>query len=59
MDNVFVFGGDGGGILFESDMRRLGHFSGISFDPIDTEGSTEEVASNFGELLAHVEEYDA
>lgn len=56
---VFVFGGNGGGGLLAFDMRKPGHTPVISFDPIDPDGSNENVARNFEKLIAQTEEHDA
>ncbi|MBD8872231.1 SMI1/KNR4 family protein [Rhodanobacter sp. DHB23] len=54
MQNVFVFGGNGGGALLALDMRAPEPWPVISFDPIDPEGSIENVATNFSSFLSLV-----
>ena len=59
MKGVFVFGGNGGGVLFAFDMRTPGVLPVISYDPIDPEGNIENVASSFDKLISLIEEEDA
>jgi len=53
--DAFVFGGDGGGEILAFDMRQSGICSVVCFDPIDPEGSIEQVAPNFDQFIAMVE----
>lgn len=53
-DGVFVFGGNGGGDLLAFDLRIPGEWPVVCFDPIDPEGSIEQIASGFEGLLALV-----
>jgi hypothetical protein len=54
LQDVFVFGGDGGGSLFAFDMREPQPWPIICFDPIDPKGSTEQVAADFPSFLSLV-----
>jgi hypothetical protein len=56
---VFVFGGNGGGEYLAFDMRKAGACPVISFDPIDPEGSIEQVAPDFGHFMTLVVARDA
>ena len=59
LNNIFVFGGNGGGELLAFDMRISGKLPIIAFDPIDPEGSIEQVAPSFEKFLSLVEENNA
>jgi hypothetical protein len=59
MQEVFIFGGNGGGELLAFDMRQPAPFPIVCFDPIDPEGSIEQLASSFEEFIALVESEDA
>ncbi|OOG61878.1 hypothetical protein B0E46_14405 [Rhodanobacter sp. B04] len=54
MKNVFVFGGNGSGSLLAFDMRAPEPWPVISFDPIDPEGSIENIATDFSSFLSLV-----
>jgi hypothetical protein len=58
-NNVFVFGGNGGGELLAFDLRSPGEWPVVSYDPIDPEGSMQKVAADFERLLDLVEDDDA
>lgn len=53
--DAFVFGGNGGGELLAFDLRKPGICSVVCFDPIDPEGSIEQIAPSFEEFIAMVE----
>jgi hypothetical protein len=55
IQEAFVFGGDGGGELLALDMRQSSFCSVICFDPIDPEGSIEQIAPSFEQFIAMVE----
>jgi len=56
---VFVFGGNGGGELLAFDMRRSGNWPVVCFDPIDPEGSIEQIAPSFEQFIALVDSENA
>lgn len=49
--DVFVFGGDGGGILLAFHIAKPNQWPVVEFDPIDAEGSMKLVAPDFESLL--------
>jgi hypothetical protein len=51
----FVFGGNGGGELLAFDMRQSGNCPVVCFDPIDPEGSIEQIAPSFEQFIAMIE----
>ena len=57
IQEAFVFGGGGGGggELLALDMRQSSSYSVICFDPIDPEGSIEQIAPSFEQFIAMVE----
>ena len=55
IQDAFVFGGNGGGELLAFDMRQSGNCPVVCFDPIDPEGSIEQIAPNFEQFIALVE----
>ena len=55
IQEVFVFGGNGGGELLAFDMRQPGNCSVVCFDPIDPEGSIEQIAPSFEQFIEMVE----
>lgn len=55
IQQVFVFGGNGGGELLAFDMRQSGTCPVVSFDPIDPDGSLEQIAPSFEQFIALVE----
>lgn len=59
MQNVFVFGGNGGGSLLALDMRASEPWPVISFDPIDPASSVESVAPDFSSFLSLVAQANA
>lgn len=59
IQDAFVFGGDGGGELLAFDMRQPDTCSVICFDPIDPEGSIEQIAPSFEHFIALVESENA
>lgn len=59
MNGVFVFGGNGGGELLAFDLRTPGKWPVVSYDPIDPEGSIQQVADDFESFLDLVQEDDA
>ena len=56
---VFVFGGNGGGSLLAFELSTPGKWAIVSFDPIDPQGSIEQIAPDFESLLGLVKERDA
>ena len=59
MSGVFVFGGSGGGEMLAFDLRAPAKWSVVSFDPIDPEGSIQQIAHDFESFLELVKEQDA
>lgn len=59
IQEAFVFGGDGGGELLALDMRQPGICSVVCFDPIDPEGSVEQIAPSFEQFIAMVDGQNA
>jgi len=55
---VFVFGGDEGGLLFAFDLRTPGEWPVVEFDPIDPEASMRTIAAGFEHLLAEVARHE-
>ena len=55
IQNAFVFGGNGGGELLAFDMRQSVNNPVVCFDPIDPEGSIEQIAPSFDKFIALVE----
>jgi hypothetical protein len=55
IQEAFVFGGNGGGNLLAFDMRQSGICSVVCFDPIDPEGSIEQIAPSFEQFIAMVD----
>jgi hypothetical protein len=58
MKGVFVFGSNGGGENVAFDLRPPGRWPVVSFDPIDPEGSIQQVASDFETFLSLTKEDD-
>ena len=54
-----TFGGNGGGELLAFDMRRSGNWPVVCFDPIDPEGSIEQIAPSFEQFIALVDSENA
>jgi hypothetical protein len=59
MNGVFVFGGNGGGELLAFDLRTPGKCPVVAFDPIDPEGSLQQVAEDFKNFMTFVQEDNA
>lgn len=55
IQEFFVFGGNGGGELLALDMRQSGNCPVVCFDPIDPEGSIEQIAPSFEQFIALVD----
>ena len=55
IQEAFVFGSNGGGELLAFDMRQSGICPVVCFDPIDPDGSVEEIAPSFEQFIAMVE----
>jgi hypothetical protein len=59
IQEVFIFGGNGGGELLAFDIRQSGISSVVCFDPIDPEGSIEQISPSFEQFIALVEDKNA
>lgn len=55
IQEVFVFGGNGGGELLAFDFRQAGNCPVVCFDPIDPEGSIGTIAPSFEQFIALID----
>ncbi|NOV29568.1 SMI1/KNR4 family protein [Methylomonas sp. ZR1] len=55
IQEAFVFGSNGCGELLAFDMRQSGTCSVVCFDPIDPDGSIEQIAPRFEHFIALIE----